>query len=86
MTEKDIERLAELFFQKMLKKQEEWDKQFMYDLEVTSTLVGRDAIIREITELNLIKSEFVKSEEYEKAYEVQKRIKELGDQLSNDKD
>jgi len=86
MTEEDIERLAELFFQKMLKKQEEWDKQFIEELGAASTLIGRDAIIREITELNLIKLEFVKNEEYEKAYEVQKKIKELGSQLSNDQD
>jgi protein-arginine kinase activator protein McsA len=84
MTEEDIERLAELFFQKMLKKQEEWDKQFIEELGAASTLIGRDAIIREITELNLIKLEFVKNEEYEKAYGVQKKIKELGSQLSND--
>ena len=86
MTEEDIERLAELFFQKMLKKQEEWDKQFIEELGAASTLIGRDAIIREITELNLIKLEFVKNEEYEKAYGVQKKIKELGSQLSNDQD
>jgi hypothetical protein len=85
MTDEEIEKIAETIFQKMLAKQDQWDKEFITSIS-TPAVIGRDAVINEITELNLMKAEFVKEEKYEEAYKVMKKIKILSDQLRNNKD
>jgi len=62
MTEGQIERIAELVFQKMVAKQEEWDNQ---------------NAIQEIVRLNLVKAGYIDREEYLKANEIQKQIDNL---------
>lgn len=62
MTEDQIERIAELVFQKMVTKQDEWDSQ---------------NIVQEIVRLNLVKAGYLESEEYLKANEIQKKIDNL---------
>lgn len=62
MTEEQIERIAELVFQKMVAKQEEWDNQ---------------NAIQEIVRLNLVKAGYIDREEYLKANEIQKQIDNL---------
>ena len=83
MTEKDIETLAELIFKKMLKKQSDWDNQFLHEIK---SKVGRDAIVIRIKQLKLMKLDLVKKEDYEQAHEVQKEIKKLESELNNDED
>lgn len=78
MTEGQIERLAELIFQKILAKQDEWEKQFYYKAD-------RDFLIAEIVRLNIFKIEAVENEEYEKASEIQKEINKLRESLNNQK-
>lgn len=78
MTEEQIERLAELVFQKILAKQEEWENQFYIKAD-------RDHLIAEIVRLNIFKIEAVESEDYEKASEIQKEINKLRELLNNKK-
>lgn len=72
MTEDQIERIAELVFQKMLKKQEEWDKSSGY---ISTT--ARESILAEIVALNLVKADYLESEQYEKMAEIQEKINKL---------
>lgn len=62
MTNEDCEKIAELVFQKMVAKQDEWDNQ---------------NAIQEIVRLNLVKAGFIDREEYLKANEIQKQIDNL---------
>ncbi len=78
MTEDQIEQLAELIFQKILAKQDEWEKQFY-------SKADRDFLIAEIVRLNIFKIEAVENEEYEKASEIQKEINKLRESLNNQK-
>lgn len=78
MTEGQIERLAELVFQKILAKQDEWEKQFY-------SKVDRDFLIAEIVRLNVLKIDAVESEDYERASEIQKEINKLRESLNNKK-
>jgi protein-arginine kinase activator protein McsA len=78
MTENQIEQLAELIFQKILAKQNEWEKQFY-------SKADRDFLIAEIVRLNIFKIEAVENEEYEKASEIQKEINKLRESLNNEK-
>ncbi len=78
MTEGQIERLAELVFQKILAKQDEWEKQFY-------SKVDRDFLIAEIVRLNVLKIDAVESEDYERASEIQKEINKLRESLNNQK-
>jgi protein-arginine kinase activator protein McsA len=76
MTEEQIEQIAEAVFQKILAKQDEWEKQFY-------SKADRDELIAEIVKLNIFKIEAVESEDYEKASEIQKQINKLRELLNN---
>jgi protein-arginine kinase activator protein McsA len=76
MTEEQIEQIAEAVFQKILAKQDEWEKQFY-------SKADRDELIAEIVKLNIFKIEAVESEDYEKASEIQKQINKLRESLNN---
>jgi UDP-2,3-diacylglucosamine pyrophosphatase LpxH len=78
MTDDQIEQLAELVFQKLLAKQDEWEQQFYVKAD-------RDHLISEIVRLNVFKMEAVNNEEYEKASEIQKEINKLREILNNNK-
>jgi len=82
MTEKEIERIAEAVFQKILKYQEDW---FESDINKYKT-TDREAMIAEVTALSLIKAEYVSNEEYELAADIQKRINNIREELKNNKD
>lgn len=78
MNDTDIERIAESVFQKLLAKQEEWDKHYNYDS-------NRQVLIDKINALNLIKENCINDENYHLAAELQVQIKTLTDQLENNK-
>jgi DNA primase large subunit len=82
MTEKEIERIAEAVFQKILKYQEDW---FDSDINKYKT-TDREAMIAELTALNLIKAEYLSNEEYELAADIQLRINNIREELKNNKD
>ena len=76
MTEQQIEQIAEAVFQKMLAKQEEWDKNSGY---IATT--ARESILAEIVALNLVKSDYLAAEDYKKVDEIQKKINKLKSSL-----
>jgi hypothetical protein len=82
MTEKEIEKIAEAVFQKILKYQEDW---FDSDINKYKT-TDREAMIAELTALNLIKAEYLSNEEYELAADIQLRINNIREELKNNKD
>jgi len=62
MTNEDCEKIAELVFQKMVAKQNEWDAQ---------------NIVQEMVRLTVLKAGYIDNEEYLKAAQVQKDIDNL---------
>lgn len=87
MTEEQIERIAELVFQKLVKKQEEWDKQFMEEIK---DQVVMDIVIKEkqlpdiqtrIDNLQAHLEKLLEKELYTEAADVKERIDELKKQL-----
>jgi protein-arginine kinase activator protein McsA len=82
MIEEQIEQIAELIFQKMLSKQDEWDRQNGY-IYITDgeEITEVDAILAEIDALNLAKDKHIANENYEKASEIQKKINKLRENL-----
>jgi len=76
MTDQQIEQIAEAVFQKMLAKQEEWDKASGY---IATT--ARESILAEIVALNLVKSDYLAAEDYKKVDEIQKKINKLKSSL-----
>lgn len=88
MTEEQIERIAELVFQKLVKKQEEWDKQFMEEIK---DQVVMDIVIKGTTAPNIIQTRIdnlqahlerlLEKELYTEAAAVKERIDELKKEL-----
>ena len=87
MTEEQIERIAELVFQKLVKKQEEWDKQFMEEIK---DQVVMDIVIKEkqlpdiqtrIDNLQAHLEKLLEKELYTEAQAVKERIDELKKEL-----
>lgn len=76
MTDQQIEQIAELVFQKMLKKQEEWDKSSGY-----TVTTARESILAEIVALSLVKADYLETENYEKVAEIQEKINKLRDSM-----
>lgn len=76
MTDLQIEKIAEAVFQKMLAKQEEWDKTCGYISTTT-----RESVLAEIVALSLVKADYLDAEKYEEAHKVQIKIKILRDSI-----
>ena len=87
MTDEQIERIAELVFQKLVKKQEEWDKEFMNEIkdQVVMDIVikGKDepGIQTRIDNLQAHLDKLLEKELYTEAADVKARIDELKKQL-----
>ena len=87
MTEEQIERIAELVFQKLVKKQEEWDKQFMEEIkdQVVMDIVIKEKQLPDIdTRINNLQSHLerlLEKELYTEAQAVKERIDELKKEL-----
>ena len=75
MSDEDIEKIASSVFQKLLAKQEEWDKHYYYASD-------RQALIDKITALNIIKDQYIADEKYELAMEINGKIKIITDELA----
>ena len=81
MTPEEMETLAELIFQKMIAKQDEWDKEIV---EFVTSSIDRERIAEEINKLNLDKQKYLAAEDYYMVVEIEKKIKKLGLELDND--
>lgn len=87
MTEEQIERIAELVFQKLVKKQEEWDKQFMEEIkdQVVMDIVIKEKQLPDLeTRINNLQAHLerlLEKELYTEAAAVKERIDELKKEL-----
>jgi len=93
MTEEQMEKLAEIIFQKLLTRQAEFDKQFIeqvkqsggsLEVDYTDQVFGLDEkqiLQQEIAELSKLLSQHEENEDYEKASEVHNKINKLIDKL-----
>ncbi len=91
MTEKEIDKLAELIADKLIAKQKEYDKQFQIDLHETlsdglgnARLVSEEELILgEIARLMTLLSKYESEELYEKAAIINRKINHLKNKLNN---
>lgn len=87
MTDEQIERIAELVFQKLVKKQEEWDKQFVEEIrdQVVMDIVIKEKQLPDIdTRINNLQAHLerlLEKELYTEAAAVKERIDELKKEL-----
>jgi len=85
MTDEQIERIAELVFQKLVKKQEEWDKEFMLEIKdqvvMDISIKGTTDIQTRIDNLQAHLDRLIEKELYTEAQAVKERIDELKKEL-----
>lgn len=93
MTEEQMEKLAEIIFQKLLTRQAEFDKQFIeqvkqsggsLEVEYGDKIFGMDQkeiLQQEIADLSKLLSQCEENEEYEKAVEIHNKLNKLIDKL-----
>jgi hypothetical protein len=85
MKEEEIERIAELVFQKLVKKQEEWDKEFMMEIKdqvvMDISIKGTTDVKTRIDNLQAHLDRLIEKELYTEAQAVKERIDELKKEL-----
>ena len=90
MTEKEIEKLAELITDKLIAKQQEYDEQFHIDLQETMMKDGgfvrqvseEELLLAEIARLMTLLSSYEDKEQYEKAAIIKNKIDKLKTKLN----
>ena len=90
MTDKEIEKLAELITDKLIAKQKEYDEQFHIDLQETMMKDGgfvrqvpeEELLLAEIARLMTLLSSYEDKEQYEKASIIHNKIKILETKLN----
>jgi hypothetical protein len=85
MTEDQVERIAELVFQKLMKKQEEWDQQYNKDIYTELEINDSVNIAVQLSVAEMLLKQYVESEDYILAGEIQKTIVILNDKLKQKK-
>tara|TARA_R100000742_G_C4174324_1_gene11548 strand:- start:208 stop:486 length:279 start_codon:yes stop_codon:yes gene_type:complete len=91
MTNKEIDKLAELIADKLIAKQKEYDEQFHIDLQETiSEKLGKveyvskeELLLAELARLMTLLSSYEKSEQYEKAAIIAGKINNIKEKLNN---
>jgi len=91
MTNKEIDKLAELIADKLIAKQKEYDEQFHIDLQETiSEKLGKvehvskeELLLAELARLMTLLSSYEKSEQYEKAAVIHEKINHIKEKLEN---
>jgi hypothetical protein len=89
MTDKEIEKLAELITDKLIAKQKEYDEQFHIDLQETMIKDGgfvrqvpeEELLLAEIARLMTLLSSYEDKEQYEKAAIIKNKIDKLKNKL-----
>ena len=81
MTDEQIERLAELVFQKLLAKQNEWDEKFNRDMGAELELPDSVHIATQLAVSEMLLKQYVEAEDYHMAGELQKTIELLNNKL-----
>ncbi len=97
MTDKQMEKLAEMIFQKLLTRQAEFDKQFIDQLKAAGEVVTfevynddnelvtqneEEKLIKEYERLSKLLSQYEESEQYEKAAIINSKIRIVQNKLS----
>ena len=85
MTEDQVEKIAELVFQKLIKKQEEWDQQFNKDIYTELEISDSVNIATQLAVAEMLLKQYVEIEDYVLAGEIQKTIILLNDRLKERK-
>ena len=91
MTEKEIDKLAELIADKLIAKQKEYDEQFHIDLQETMAdnfgnirrVSEEELLLAELARLMTLLSSYEKSEQFEKAAVIHGKIKHIEEKLNN---
>jgi len=91
MTDKEIDKLADLIADKLIAKQREYDEQFHIDLQETMEKEGgfirqvseEELILAEIARLMTLLSSYEEREQYEKAAIIKNKIDKLKHKLDN---
>ena len=89
MTEKEIDKLAELIADKLIAKQKEYDEQFHIDLQETMAdgfgnvrrISEEELLLSEIAKLMTLLSSYEAKEQYEKAAIVKNKLDQLKNKL-----
>ena len=89
MTEKEIDKLAELIADKLIAKQKEYDEQFHIDLKETMAdgfgnvrrVSEEELLLSEIAKLMTLLSSYEAKEQYEKAAIVKNKLDQLKNRL-----
>ena len=85
MTEDQVEKIAELVFQKLIKKQEEWDQQFNKDIYTELEISDSVNIATQLAVAEMLLKQYIEIEDYVLAGEIQKTIILLNDRLKERK-
>ena len=85
MTEDQVERIAELVFQKLMKKQEEWDQQYNKDIYTELEINDSVNIAVQLSIAEMLLKQYIEIEDYVLAGEIQKTIILLNDRLKERK-
>ena len=89
MTEKEIDKLADLIADKLIAKQKEYDEQFHIDLQETMAdgfgnvrrISDEELLLSEIAKLMTLLSSYEAREQYEKAAIVKNKLDQLKNRL-----
>jgi len=89
MTNKEIDKLAELIADKLIAKQKEYDEQFHIDLQETMAdgfgnvrrVSEEELLLSEIAKLMTLLSSYEAKEQYEKAAIVKNKLDQLKNRL-----
>ena len=89
MTEKEIDKLADLIADKLIAKQKEYDEQFHIDLQETMAdgfgnvrrIREEELLLSEIAKLMTLLSSYEAREQYEKAAIVKNKLDQLKNRL-----
>jgi len=89
MTDKEIEKLANLISDKLIAKQREYDEQFHVDLQETMTdnlssirkVSEEELLLSEIAKLMTLLSSYETREQYEKAAITKNKLDQLKNRL-----
>ncbi len=91
MTDKEIDKLADLIADKLIAKQKEYDEQFQIDLHQTLSdglgnarvVSEEELVLGEIARLMTLLSKYETEEQYEKAAIINRKINHLKNKLNN---
>jgi hypothetical protein len=100
MSDEEIEKLAELIFQKLVKKEQEYlDNMELpvgwvsddtsgtwYKFESPGSTSSKDLLMQRLVALNIEKQELIEKEDYEELIKLQERIDGIKEQLKKYKD